>query len=168
MNKIISIIRTPLRGLRGRILAYILLSSIVPLVIALVTFYLVTRGSMIEVAGQTMINQVNYITSMCQLQSESIDREATSGVNRAHRALLGNITRFQGISLLKESTTEKVINQETAEEHSIAMPVMASGGTRFIRNYGIVDRIVSDVGIPGATATVFQLMMKNSSASPRT
>ncbi|HPQ52203.1 MAG TPA: Cache 3/Cache 2 fusion domain-containing protein [Spirochaetota bacterium] len=150
-------LRRYLSGIRGKVLRYILLSSIVPLVISLVALYVITHNSVLHIVEQTMTDQILYIKKMAGMQSAEADRRIAVTVDRAYRVMKAKISRYPDLRISDRTEKLSVINQDTKEKFQIALPVMMSGNTTFIRRNDFVDSIVDEIGIRDVSATVFQL-----------
>lgn len=150
-------LREYVKGLRGKLLLYILLSSIIPLTVSLAIIYFVSNRSIIATANDTMKNQVDYILRMADSQSADLDSRVEGSVARAHAVLSERMSRFRNYGFSAETVKTEVENQDTGEQETVEMPVMTAGNVAMYKNYALVDEIAANVGIPGVKATIFQL-----------
>ena len=144
-------------GIRGKVLRYFLLSSIIPLVISLVVLYSITHNSMLDVVEQTMTGQVQYIKKMAEIQSNEADRIIAGTVERAYRIMKAKISRYPDVRIAARTEKLAVINQDTKEKQEIDLPTMVSGNAVFIRKNDFVDAIADEIGARNVSATIFQL-----------
>ncbi len=149
-------IRDRIYGLRGTILGYMAIVSIVPLALSLIIIYLFARSSTLDQAEQTMKNAMNNVKTMCSIQYEDIDRRLMKDIKNAYAVAKKEFAVHGGVALRRNTVNLKVKNQATAEITEIKLPVMASNRGVFLRNYTTVDAIVQKVQKKGATATIFQ------------
>jgi methyl-accepting chemotaxis protein len=157
MTSITDIFRKVFTGFRGTLLRYILITSIVPLLIATLMLYLVARNSIISTTEKAMINSTHHIKRMCEIQSEEIDKKAESDLEKAYRAAQTEFARYKDVSFSPRRADITVANQDTKEESKLDIPLLMSGNTTFNDNNGIVDAIAARIGMAEATSTIFQL-----------
>jgi len=144
-------------GLRGTILKYMALVSIVPLVIGLIVVYIVTRSLILDMTNNTMQNSIHHVKRMCKIESKEVDGRLQKNLYTLFITAKNDIGKLTNIYFSKRFTTETVTNQATGEKTKIKLPVMQSNGEAFIRNFQRVDTIINNSNIKGATATIFQL-----------
>ena len=144
-------------GLRGKILRYILLSSLIPLFLSIVFLYVAARSSLLSITSQTMTNSIHNIKRLCEIQSQEMDAKAQRDLKNAFEVARGFMAPYGSLDITKKTEDLMVINQDTGERSSVKLPTMNSRGTSFLKNYGLIDRIAARIAIPNATATIFQL-----------
>ncbi len=145
------------KGIRGDILKYILFLSIIPLVIAIISIYYTSKGSILEITHQRMTNQIDFIKRMCETQSEEIDKNMIMQIERSYKIVKDEFSRYGRVAILKNPEEMTIRNQDTAEENSISLPQMTAGNIKLLKNFNIVDNIALKVGIPSTTITIFQM-----------
>ncbi|MGV7929973.1 MAG: Cache 3/Cache 2 fusion domain-containing protein [Spirochaetota bacterium] len=152
-----SLFRRYTSGIRQRILIYILLSSVTPLLISILLLYFIARGSLLGMAENAMSNSIQNIKRFCEVQSEQIDGPLEKEIDRSFGIARRAFSEYRRITFLEKSEKVTVQNQDTQEKESVELPVMVSGATRLGGNFGLIDDIVAKIGNPSATATIFQL-----------
>ena len=153
----LTIFRRYTAGIRQRILIYILITSLIPLLVSIVLLYLIARESILDMAGNAMSNSIHNIRRFCEVQSEQIDGPLEKEIDRSFAVARRIFAAYNRVSFTGETEKVEVLNQDTQEKDSVDLPVMASGATRLGKNYGLIDEIVAGIGTPGTTATIFQL-----------
>ncbi|MBN1531367.1 MAG: methyl-accepting chemotaxis protein [Spirochaetes bacterium] len=149
--------RNLLYGLRGTILKYMSLTSIIPLVLSLLVLYVIARMALLSMAEQTMMNATHGISRMCENRGEEANRSLGDELERAWGAAKEAFGQYGNLTLGTPAETVEVTDQETMKKSRIKLPTLRSGDTVFLRNDDIPDGIVQRVDMRGATATVFQL-----------
>jgi len=152
-----TIFRRYASGIRQRMLVYILITSIVPLLVSISLLYFIARGALLDMAGNALSNSVHNIRRICEVQSEQIDGPLEREIDRAFNVARRIFAPYSRVSLAGGKEMVSVLNQDTQEKETIELPPMVSDHTRLGRNYGLIDEIVAGIGTPGATATIFQL-----------
>ncbi len=150
------IIKQFFNGMRGRLLKYIFLSSIIPLFIALTAVYVVTRQTVVRTTTQTMLNQVEYIKKMCEMQSADADRLFEASLRRSYAGFREQVARIPEIRLTAAVEKVEIENQDTREKELVELPVMMTGAVKMSDSNPLIDAIIARTGIPAATATIFQ------------
>lgn len=144
-------------GVREKIILYILLSSIIPLLFSIILMFTISRSSVLHIAENTMVNSIQGIKRFCEVQSDELDAKLIAQIDRSFVIAKNTIHEYAAPAILTSSTNITVTNQDTQEKSDISLPDFAAGTTKFFKNYGIVDRIADKIDIPGTTSTIFQM-----------
>jgi len=144
-------------GLRGTILRYVSLTAIIPLLIILPGFYLISRHILLSTAKQNMMTTSQYILKMCETQSGEIDKRYDESIGDAYKKLKNRLAGLSNLQVQDEPEELTVTNQSTGEKTTIRLPIMSAGNDRIYNNFSIVDSMADQIGIRGATSTIFQL-----------
>ncbi len=144
-------------GLRQKILIYILLSSIIPLIFSITVLYIMARHSVLDITEETMTNAIQNIRRVCEIQSEEVDAKLLREIDRSYLIAKNTLEGYRNIELAGKGNRIEVQNQDSLEKQEIELPVMTAGNTVFYKNNQITDEIVTRIGNPEATATIFQL-----------
>ncbi len=153
-------IRKIFYGLRGTILKYMTIASILPLIGSMIIIYFFARSSTLDQAEQTMINALTNVKKMCETQYEALDRRLMKDINVAYAVARKEFAPYRRVYLRRDTRSLKIRNQATGEVSEVKLPVMSSARGPFLKNYATVDRIVEKIGRKGASATIFQFHEK--------
>jgi len=143
-------------GLRGTILKYISAISIIPLILALICMYFVTRYSIIDNKKQDMENVINNIKNMSQIESDTVDKNLVKNIKEAYEIARREMASYPVPGFSNDKKNLTVTNQDTGETTTIETPVLTVNGISLLENTSIVDRITERIAMPGASATIFQ------------
>ncbi len=144
-------------GIRGNVFRLMMLSSVVPLIVAMLLLYFFARFSISHVASTALQNTVDSIIFNCQKQSEEFDSEANRRIKGAAELAQLQLAKFMPFSFAQKTQKNTIINQDTDEKSTIDLPLLRGGDTILNNNNGIVDMLAEKIGIGGATATIFSL-----------
>ncbi|PKL35460.1 MAG: hypothetical protein CVV44_21895 [Spirochaetae bacterium HGW-Spirochaetae-1] len=144
-------------GLKGTIFKYMSMAAIIPLVGSLLIIFFFARQSILEQTKQTMQNAVNNIKTMCEIQSDELDRRLLNEIDKAWTVAKNEFTRHRNIRFEKTFRRVTVTNQDTGETTAVDLPTMRSDAGAFYNNHNDVDAITDRIAVKGATSTIFQL-----------
>ncbi|MCP4136795.1 MAG: methyl-accepting chemotaxis protein [bacterium] len=155
-------------GLKGTILRYMSLTSILPLIIGLVMTYFYVKGEILDQSKQSIENSLNSIKKICALQSEKSDKitydlqeaKQITHIKQGYIEADKIFSRYTNIHFGNKKNTVTAIDQTSGEETQIELPEMLAGNKVLFKNYETVDEVVKQINVPDATATIFQLYDK--------